>query len=125
MVNVKENFTRKLTIYEKPTCTTCRKVSKLLTEKGVDFNKVNYYIEPFSKAQLKSLLKKMKMKPSELLRKNEKVYVELGFKNKNYSEEEILNLMIKNPDLVQRPIVEKGEKAILARPPEKILDILL
>jgi arsenate reductase len=51
---------RKLTIYEKPTCTTCRKVSELLIEKGVDFNKVNYYIEPFSKAQLKSLLKKMK-----------------------------------------------------------------
>ena len=73
----------KITIYEKPTCTTCRKVSKLLIENGVDFEKVNYYVEPFSKSQLQSLLKKMKMKPSELLRKNEQVYKNLKIKEKN------------------------------------------
>ena len=112
-----------LTVYEKPTCTTCRKVAKILNEKGIDFEKVNYYIDPFSKNKLKSLLKKMKMKPSELLRKNEKVYKELEIKNKNYSEEEILNMMIKHPDLVQRPILELGEKAILGRPPEKINEL--
>ena len=65
----------------------------------------------------------MKMKPSELLRKNEKVYKDLKIIEKNYSENQILDLMIKYPDLVQRPIVEKGEKAILARPPEKILEL--
>lgn len=110
----------KITIYEKPTCTTCRKVSKLLIENGVDFEKVNYYVEPFSKARLQSLLKKMKMKPSELLRKNEQAYKNLKIKEKKFSEDQILDLMIKHPDLVQRPIVEKGEKAILARPPEKV-----
>ena len=109
-----------LIVYEKPTCTTCRKVAKILIEKKIDFEKVNYYIEPFSKTKLKSLLKKMKMKPGELLRKNEKAYKDLNIKNKNYSEEEILNLMIKNPDLVQRPILELGEKAVLARPVENI-----
>jgi len=72
----------KITIYEKPTCTTCRKVSKLLIENRVDFEKVNYYVEPFSKARLQSLLKKMKMKPSELLRKNEQVYKNLKIKEK-------------------------------------------
>ncbi len=92
-------------------------------EKGIDFEKVNYYIEPFSKNKLRSLLKKMNMKPSELLRKNEKAYKDLDIKNKNYSEEEILNLMIKNPDLVQRPILELGDKAILGRPPEKIYEL--
>ena len=51
----------KITVYEKPTCTTCRKVAKALTENGVDFEKVNYYVKPFSKAKLQSLLKKMKM----------------------------------------------------------------
>ena len=112
-----------ITVYEKPTCTTCRNVSKILTENGVDFDKVNYYIEPFTKTKLKILLKKINMRPSELLRKNESAYKELDFKNKKYSEEEILNLMIKNPDLVQRPIVEKGNKAILARPPEKIREL--
>ena len=111
---------KSLTVYEKPTCTTCRKVLKILVEKGIDFEKVNYYIDPFSKNKLKSLLKKMEMKPSELLRKNEKVYKDLDIKNKNYKEDEILNLMIKNPDLVQRPILELGEKAVLARPVENI-----
>lgn len=111
---------KSLTVYEKPTCTTCRKVLKILIEKGIEFEKVNYYIDPFSKNKLKSLLKKMEMKPSELLRKNEKVYKDLDIKNKNYKEDEILNLMIKNPDLVQRPILELGEKAVLARPVENI-----
>lgn len=112
-----------ITVYEKPTCTTCRKVVKALTENRVDFNKVNYYIDPFSKSKLKSLLKKMKMKPSELLRKNEQAYKDLKIKERNYSEEQILDLMIMNPGLVQRPIVEKGEKAILARPPERIAEL--
>lgn len=113
-----------LAIYEKPTCTTCRKVNKLLMENGVDFEKVNYYIKPFTKTKLKTLLKKMGMKPSELLRKNEEAYKMLDFRHKEYKEEEILDFMVKNPDLVQKPFVEKGNKAILGRPPEKILEIL-
>jgi arsenate reductase (glutaredoxin) len=112
-----------LTVYEKPTCTTCRKVAKILIEKGIDFEKINYYVKPFSKTKLKSLLKKLNMKPSELLRKNEKAYKDLGIKKNNYSEDEILNLMIKNPDLVQRPILESGEKAVLARPVENIYQL--
>jgi len=112
-----------ITVYEKPTCTTCRKVTKLLIESGVDFDKVNYYIKPFTKTKLQSLLRKMKLKPSELLRKNEKVFKDLKFKEKNYTEEQILDLMINHPDLVQRPIIENGNKAILARPPEKTLEL--
>jgi arsenate reductase len=113
----------KITVYEKPTCTTCRKVAKAFVESGVDFEKVNYYIEPFSKTKLKSLVKKMKMNPSEILRKNEKIYKELKIREKNFSEDQILDLMIKYPDLVQRPIIEKGKKAILARPPERIKEL--
>ncbi len=111
----------KITVYEKPTCTTCRKVVKMLIEQGVEFEKVNYYIEPFTKEKLIFLLKKMKMKPSELLRKNEKAYKQLDIKN--YSEAQILDLMLLNSDLIQRPIIEKGNKAILARPPEKIREL--
>lgn len=113
----------KITVYEKPTCTTCRKVTKFLVENGVDFEKVNYYIEPFTKSQLQSLLKKMKMKPSELLRTKEEIYKKLKIKEKNFSENQILELMIRHPELVQRPIVEKGSKAVLARPPEKIREL--
>ena len=114
---------QKITVYEKPTCTTCRKVAKILIENGVDFEKVNYYVDPFSKSKLQALLKKINMKPSEILRKKEKIYKDLKFSEKNYSEEQVLDLMIKYPDLVQRPIVEKGNKAILARPPEKINEL--
>lgn len=110
----------KITVYEKPTCTTCRNVSKILIEKGIDFEKVNYYVDQFSKSKLKSLLKKMEMKPSELLRKNEDAYKSLKAKISGSSEDEILEMMIENPDLVQRPIVEVNDKAILARPAEEI-----
>ena len=112
---------KKITIYEKPTCTTCRKVNKILVEKGIDYNKVNYYIEPFAEQKLKSLLKKMNMKPSELLRKREKAAKSIDLKK--MSEEKILKLMISNPDLVERPIIEIGNKAVLARPPEKINEL--
>lgn len=111
---------KRITVYEKPTCTTCRNVSKILIEKGIDFAKVNYYIDPFSKTKLNSLLKKMNMKPSELLRKNEDVYKSMKQQITMMSESEILELMIEKPDLVQRPIVEFGDKAILARPAEEI-----
>lgn len=114
----------KITVYEKPTCTTCRKVVKAFSEQGIDFEKINYFVEPFTKSLLKSLLIKMQLKPSELLRKNDDVYKKLKTKIEKLSEDEILNLMINNPDLIQRPIVEKGKKAILARPPERIKEII-
>lgn len=107
---------KKITVYEKPTCTTCRKVSKHLVENGFEFEKINYYINPFTKSLLKTLLKKMEIQPSQLLRKNEKIYKELNVKEMN--ENEIFEAMLKHNDLIQRPIVEYGEKAILARPPE-------
>ena len=115
---------KKITVYEKPTCTTCRKTVKLLAELGYEFDRINYYVKPFTKNKLKTLLKKMNMKPSELLRKNEEAYKALNFKQKNYTESEILDLMVENHDLVQRPIVEKGESAILARPVEVLNDFL-
>ena len=119
-----ETEVKKITIYEKPTCTTCRNTVKILSDKGIDFEKVNYYIKPFTRNKLKTLLKKMGMKPSELLRKNEEAFKNLKIKENNYSEMQILEFMTANPDLVQRPIVEIGEKAILARPAEKINELL-
>lgn len=113
-----------ITVYEKPTCTTCRKVSAVLKEKGVAFDAVNYYITPLSRAKLKELLKKMGIKAAGLLRRKEDIYKKLKPDEKGLSEDEIIELMVKHPDLIQRPIVEKGAKAILARPPERIKEIL-
>ena len=113
-----------ITIYQKPTCSTCRQVHNALKESGVDFHSVNYYIEPISKKKLKELLRKMNIPASELLRKKEPLYNELRLAEKKLSDEELIDLMIQHPDLLQRPIVEKGTKAILARPAERIKEIL-
>jgi len=113
-----------ITIYEKPTCTTCRQVHKALEESGVDFKAVNYYIEPISKPKLLALIGKMGIKPAELFRTKEEIYKKLKLSEKKVSDEEAVDLMIQYPDLIQRPIVEKGSKAILARPAERLKEIL-
>lgn len=114
----------RITIYQKPTCTTCRQVYNILKERGVDFEAVDYYLEPLSKAKLKELLKKMGISARELLRTKEPIYGELKLAKEQLSDDEIIELMVKHPDLIQRPIVEKGSKAILARPAERIREIL-
>jgi len=114
----------KITIYQKPTCTTCRQVHAVLKESGVDFEAVNYYLDPIPKTKLKDLLRKMGMKPRELLRTKEAVYKELQLGERELSDDQLVDLMVQHPDLIQRPIVEKGARAILARPAERLRDIL-
>jgi arsenate reductase len=113
-----------IVIYQKPTCTTCRTVYNILKDAGVDFESVNYYVDPIPKKKMKELLKKLGMPAQDLLRKKEPIYKELGLDKKILSEEEVLELMEEYPGLLQRPIVEKGSRAILARPAEKIKEIL-
>ena len=114
----------KITVYQKPTCTTCRQVYAALKESGVDFDAVDYYVDAIPKAKLKELLKKMGLSASELLRKKEDIYKTLKIANKELSEDQLIDLMVKYPDLIQRPIVEKGARAVLARPAEKLKEIL-
>jgi arsenate reductase len=99
-------------------------MDKLLRESGVPFEKVNYYIEPLTKKQLTQLLAKMKMAPRELLRTSESVYRELGLGKGEFTDDEIISLMIKHPDLIQRPIVERGKRAVLGRPTENVKALL-
>ena len=112
-----------LKIYIKPTCTTCRKALKILREQGTEFSAVNYFEKPLTKNELTGLIKKLGIPARELLRKNEKTYKELGLSKKALSEKEIIDLLVKYPDLLQRPIVRKGDKVILARPAEEITKI--
>ena len=114
----------KITVYQKPTCTTCREVYSALKESGVDFDAVNYYLDPIPKEKFKELLRKMGITARDLLRTKEPVYKELKLATKKLSDDEVVDLMAKHPDLIQRPIVEKGAKAILARPAEKIKEFL-
>jgi arsenate reductase (glutaredoxin) len=114
----------KITVYQKPTCTTCRQVYKALKESGVDFDAVDYYVDPIPKDKLRSLLKKIGLAPRELLRRNEPIYKELGLAERETSDSELIDLMVSHPDLIQRPIVEKGGRAILARPAARLKEIL-
>jgi arsenate reductase (glutaredoxin) len=111
-------------IYQKPTCSTCRQAVQLVKESGKPFKAINYYETPFTKAQLKSLLKRAGLSPRDILRTKEDIYHDLGLAKKNLSDDEWLDTLIAHPDLIQRPIVEKGEKAILARPAESIKTLL-
>ncbi|TFG75059.1 MAG: arsenate reductase family protein [Thermodesulfobacteriales bacterium] len=114
----------KITIYIKPTCTTCRKVLKILRESETEFDSVNYFEEPLTNKALTKLIKDLGIPPRDLLRKNESIYKELGLSKKELSDSDIIYLMVKYPDLLQRPIVVKGGKVILARPAEEIENLL-
>ncbi|MBX3245418.1 MAG: arsenate reductase [Acidobacteria bacterium] len=112
-----------ITVYEKPTCTTCRNLNKLFEDKGIDWKKVNYFIEPFTEKKLASLLKKTGMRPFEVLRRAEPEFKLAGI-DKDSSDKDVIAAMVKFPAIIQRPIVEVGDKAVLARPIEKALEIL-
>ena len=114
----------KITVYQKPTCTTCRQVHAALKESGVDFDAVNYYVDPIPRAKLRELLRKMGLSARELLRTKEDVYKELRLGERDLTDDQIVDLMVEHPDLIQRPIVEKGSRAILARPAERLKEIL-
>ena len=90
----------------------------------MDFEKVNYHLEPIGEAKLRELIAKMGISPRELLRTGEAVYKELGLGGRELSDDELVRLMTEHPELIQRPIVERGARAVLGRPAEKIKELL-
>lgn len=95
-------------------------MDKLLRESGVDYDKINYYVEPVGEKKLRELLAKMKLPARDLLRSKDALYKELDLGSGKHTEDQLIKLMVKHPDLMQRPIVECGDKAILGRPIEKV-----
>ncbi len=110
----------KITIYQKPTCSKCRVTLSLLKESGKEFESINYYETPLSANKLRELIRKLNVSVREVLRKDEPSASSLSAA----SDDEIIDAMIKNPDLIQRPIVVRGENAKLCRPPENVLELL-
>ena len=111
-----------LTVYEKPTCTTCKKLATLLTERGIDFERVNYHVDPLPEERIRDLLRKAGAGPRDVLRKKEAG--PLGLALDRLSDDELIALMVEYPQLLERPVVERGDRAVLARPPERALEIL-
>jgi arsenate reductase len=113
-----------LTVYEKPTCSTCRRLFELLTERGVDFERVDYHVEPLPEEKIRSLLAKAGLRPADVLRAKEPMYASLALGERDLSDDELIALMSEHPELLQRPIVERGDRAVLARPVERVLELL-
>ena len=113
----------KITVYEKLSCTTCRSLVKLLEENNIDYKRVDYFIQPLTEEKLRELLRKANLEPYEILRTKESLVKELNI-TKDTAPDEIIRLIVENPVILQRPIVEVGDKAVLARPVEKALEII-
>ncbi|MBI2690626.1 MAG: arsenate reductase [Solirubrobacterales bacterium] len=113
-----------LIIYEKPTCTTSKKAVALLVERGIEFEGVNYFVDRFSAAKIAELLDKAGITPRELLRTRATAFKELGLADSDHSDLDLIQLMADDPELIERPIAEKGGRAVLCRPYERVLEIL-
>lgn len=108
-------------VYEKRTCTTCRRLAELLAERGIDFERVEYQVEGLSEAEVRALLAKAGLRPSEALRMREEGAAELAAAG---DEDAIVTAIAARPELLQRPFVVVGDRAVLARPVERVLEIL-
>jgi arsenate reductase len=113
-----------ITVYEKPTCTKCRELAKFLTERGVDFDRVNFHIDPLTAEQITELLAKANLRPRDVLRTSEPAYKELGLAKADLSDAELIDIIAEHYELLQRPIVVRGDRAVLARPTENVLALL-
>ena len=111
-----------VTIYHNPRCTKSRETLALLEKRGLKPHVVEYLKTPPDKAELKRLLKLLGKSPRELLRAKEAK--EAGLDKPGLSDDEIIAGMVKRPIVIERPIVVKGERAALGRPPEAVLKIL-
>ena len=108
-----------LTIYEKPTCSTCRSLFTLLTDRGIDFERVDYTVDPLSASQIQELLAKAGLRPRDVVRMKEPDARQLSLDD----DQAVLAALEANPELLQRPIVVRGDRAVLARPPERVLEL--
>jgi arsenate reductase len=113
-----------LTVYEKRTCTTCKNLAVLLEERGVDFDRVDYHVEPLAEDEIRDLVRKTGHPARELFRAREPVYSELRLAEREPDDDEAIALMAEHPALMQRPVVVRGDRAVLGRPVERVLELL-
>ena len=117
-------MSEKVQIFYNPKCSKCRLTMDILNRQGVETSVVEYLNTPPDKAELKHVLDLLGIEPRELMRKHEAPYKEKNLADPELSREQLIQAMIDNPILIERPIVIKGNKATIGRPPEKVLDIL-
>ena len=114
---------QEIQIWHNPKCSKSRAAIELLENKNINSNVFKYLEENPTKEQLKDVLQKLNMKPSQLLRKTEEVYKELNLQDV-INEDVLIDIMVLNPILIERPIIVKGNKAVVARPIENLEELL-
>ena len=113
-----------LTVYEKRTCTTCKKLAALLEERGIDFERVDFHVEPLTEGAIRDLVRKTRRPARALFRASEPVYEHHHLADREPDDDEAIALMAVHPELMQRPVVVRGDRAVLARPIERVLELL-
>ena len=113
-----------VTIYHNPRCSKSRQTLALLDERGVDLQVIEYLKTPPTAAELKAVLTKLGIGPRDLMRKAEAPYSELGLGDDSLSDDALIEAMVENPILIERPVVVNGSRAAIGRPPESVLEIL-
>jgi arsenate reductase len=114
-----------LTIYEVSSCSTCRSLSALLAEHGVEYDGIEYHETGLTEEQIRELLSKAGLRPRDVLRMREPLVTELGLQDEDaVSDDMLITLMTEHPRLLQRPIAVRGDRALLARPVERVLELL-
>ena len=109
-----------ITVYEKRTCTTCKKLAQLLEDRGIDFERVEYHVEGLTEPQIRELLGKANITARDALRTREPLVAELGLTGPDVGEDRLIALMAEHPQLLQRPILVKGGRAIIGRPKDRV-----
>lgn len=115
---------KKLTIYEKPTCSTCRVAIGVLNDSGRAYERVRYYDEPLSAKKLLELMRKSGLPLDEFVRTKESAWKAMGKKVEDFTPESLAALLATDPDLIQRPILECGDRVTVGRPVERIGEFL-
>jgi arsenate reductase (glutaredoxin) len=114
-----------LTIYEVKTCSTCRRLAALLAERGIEYEGVEYHRTGLDEATIRDLLAKAGVGPRDVLRLRDPLVAELGLLDgEGVSDAALIAAMAEHPQLLQRPIVVRGDRALLARPVERVLELL-
>ncbi len=113
-----------LTIYEVKSCSTCRKLTALLAERGIEYTGVEYHRTGLDEETIRDLLAKAELRPRDVLRVREPLVAELGLLEEGVSDDALVAAMAEHPRLLQRPIVVRGNRALLARPVERVVELL-
>lgn len=116
-------MTKKITILYNAQCSKCREARGLLEENSCEIELVEYMKHPLTKKQIKEILAKLGVKAFDIVRQKEPIF-QKKFKNKKFTNEEWIQILLDHPELIERPIVIDGYKAIIGRPPELVIDLL-